>query len=438
MGGIIIGLIIISWLIVFGHAEIILAVEVPALSGRINDLAGLLLQEQASRLEEQLTQFEQQTGHQIAVLTIRSLGGDALEDFSIRVAEAWKIGQKGFDNGAILLIVRDDRKLRIEVGYGLEGVMPDAIASRIIREVIVPRFRDNDFGGGIEAGVDAIMKVTQGEKLPEDVTRRGSRNKSNDIGNIFLPLGLFLPVFMSQLLVPRSRAHGMMLGGILGGGIGGTAAALTALFGSQFSVTAILAVFIVAVVTGALGISPRQESLEKIGPLDGASLSIPIPTIFVVEDGGEASAEGDLVGAAEVAVAASVEVAVDLAAGELQGAGNKMNAETFFTNEEQERIQQAVMAAEKKTSGEIVPMVVSASGRYAEVELSGLVIGLVLGTLAAFIWHDPWGSVQTYLLWPVVGAVLGFAVCSVPRFKSRLIPKHRVTASITPKRTRGS
>ena len=227
--------------------------EVPALGGRINDLAGLLLQEQASRLEEQLTQFEQQTGHQIAVLTIRSLGGDALEDFSIRVAEAWKIGQKGFDNGAILLIVRDDRKLRIEVGYGLEGVMPDAIASRIIREVIVPRFRDNDFGGGIEAGVDAIMKVTHGEKLPEDVSRRGSRNKSNDIGNIFLPLGLFLPVFMSQLLVPRSRAHGMMLGGILGGGIGGTAAALTALFGSQFSVTAILAVFIVAVVTGALG-----------------------------------------------------------------------------------------------------------------------------------------------------------------------------------------
>jgi len=128
--------------------------------------------------------------------------------------------------------------------------------------------------------------------------------------------------------------------------------------------------------------------------------------------------------------AASVEVAVDLAAGELQGAGNKMNAETFFTNEEQERIQQAVMAAEKKTSGEIVPMVVSASGRYAEVELSGLVIGLVLGTLAAFIWHDPWGSVQTYLLWPVVGAVLGFAICSVPRFKSRLIPKHRVADAV--------
>src|SRR5216117_104679 len=177
-----------------------LALEVPPLRGRINDYAGMIKPDKARELEGRLADFERDTEHQVAVLTIPSLKGDALEDFSIRVAEAWKIGQKGFDNGAILLIVRDDRKLRIEVGYGLEGVMPDAIANRIISEIIVPRFRDNDFGGGIEAGVDAIMKVTQGEKLPEDVTRRGSRNKSNDIGNIFLPLGLFLPVFISQLL----------------------------------------------------------------------------------------------------------------------------------------------------------------------------------------------------------------------------------------------
>src|SRR5437870_2248609 len=137
------------------------ALDVPPLRSRVNDLAGMLPPEKTQQLEEQLRQFEEQTSHQIAVLTIPSLEGDTLEDFSIRVAENWNIGRKGFDNGAILLIVRDDRKLRIEVGYGLEGVMPDAIASRIIREVIVPRFRDNDFGDGIEAGVDAIMKVTQ-------------------------------------------------------------------------------------------------------------------------------------------------------------------------------------------------------------------------------------------------------------------------------------
>ena len=107
-----------------------------------------------------------------------------------------------------------------------------------------------------------------------------------------------------------------------------------------------------------------------------------------------------------------------------------MRVERFFTAEEQERIQQAVIAAEKKTSGEIVPMIVSASGRYAEVELSGLVIGLVLGTLAAFLWHDPWGSVQIYLLWPVIGAILGFVTCSVPSLKRRMISKDRIADAV--------
>jgi putative membrane protein len=107
-----------------------------------------------------------------------------------------------------------------------------------------------------------------------------------------------------------------------------------------------------------------------------------------------------------------------------------MNVEIFFTAEEQELIQQAVMTAEKKTSGEIVPMLVSSSGRYAEVELSGLVIGLVLGTLAAFIWHDPWGSLHVYLLWPVLGAIVGFIICSVPAVKRRLISESRIAEAI--------
>ena len=107
-----------------------------------------------------------------------------------------------------------------------------------------------------------------------------------------------------------------------------------------------------------------------------------------------------------------------------------MRVEKFFSAEEQERIQKAVIAAEKKTSGEIVPMIVSASGRYAEVELSGLVVGLVLGTLAAFLWHDPWGSVQIYLFWPVVGAILGFVICSIPSVKRRLISKGRISDAV--------
>jgi uncharacterized protein len=230
----------------------------------VNDLAGMLPSDRAQELEERLRQFEQETGHQIAVLAIRSLQGDALEDFSIRVAEGWQIGQKGFDNGAILLIVRDDRKLRIEVGYGLEGVLPDAIASRIIREVIVPRFRENDFSGGIEAGVDAIMKVTKGESLPQSATRRATASKSQSVGYVLLPLALFLPVSISQLLVPRSRKHGMMLGGMLGFGIGGAAALLAWLFGSQFSPIILFSVFVVAVITGALGGLLGNFAAEKI------------------------------------------------------------------------------------------------------------------------------------------------------------------------------
>jgi len=131
-----------------------------------------------------------------------------------------------------------------------------------------------------------------------------------------------------------------------------------------------------------------------------------------------------------VAAVVSAEEAVVLAEEELREDGNKMNAETFFTSEEQERIQQAVMAAEKKTSGEIVPMLVSTSGRYAEVELSGLIVGLVIGTLAAYIWHDPWGSIQVYLLFPVVGAILGFIISSIPGVKRRLISEPRISEAV--------
>ena len=126
-------------------ASFVSALEVPPLRGRINDYAALLSPDKTRELETRLAQFEKETGHQIALLTIPTLEGDSIEDFSIRVAESWKVGQKGFDNGAILIVAAKDRRLRIEVGYGLEGVLPDAIASRIIREVIVPEFRTENY-----------------------------------------------------------------------------------------------------------------------------------------------------------------------------------------------------------------------------------------------------------------------------------------------------
>src|SRR5918996_2763460 len=164
-----------------------LALPVPPLRGRVNDYAGMVPPDKTQQLEERLARFETETGHQVAVLTIPSLEGDPIEDFSIRVAETWKIGQKGFDNGAILLIAQKERKLRIEVGYGLEGVFPDAIASRIIREVIVPRFREGNFSPGIEAGVDAILQVTKGESLPER-GRTSSRGNASQVSSLLTAL----------------------------------------------------------------------------------------------------------------------------------------------------------------------------------------------------------------------------------------------------------
>ena len=112
------------------------------------------------------------------------------------------------------------------------------------------------------------------------------------------------------------------------------------------------------------------------------------------------------------------------------GAGKNMNAEKFFSNEEKERIRQAVESAEQKTSGEIVPMVVSSSGRYAEIEMAGSVVGLLLGTLAASILHDPWTSFQLHLLWPLAGAVFGYLVCTIPTVKRRLLPQDRIESAV--------
>jgi len=151
------------------------ALDVPPLRGRVNDYAGVMQSNQIQSLESQLAQLERDTGHQVAVLTIPTLDGEDIEGFSIRVAENWKIGKKGFDNGAILLVAVKDRRLRLEVGYGLEGILPDAIAKRITSDYIVPHFRSQDYAGGIIAGIDAVQKVVRKEPLPESArkTQRG-------------------------------------------------------------------------------------------------------------------------------------------------------------------------------------------------------------------------------------------------------------------------
>jgi uncharacterized protein len=140
---------------------------IPQLTSPVTDLTGTLTADQAAALEARLRAFEKQKGSQVAVLVVPTTQPEAIEQYSIRVADAWKLGRKGIDDGAILLVALDDRKLRIEVGRGLEGPLPDAIANRIIDEDIVPQFRRGDVYGGIETGVDRILRVVEGEPLPE-------------------------------------------------------------------------------------------------------------------------------------------------------------------------------------------------------------------------------------------------------------------------------
>jgi uncharacterized protein len=139
---------------------------VPPLTARVTDLTGTLTREQQAGLERMLQEFEARKGSQLAVLMVPSTAPEAIEPYALRVAEQWKIGRKKVDDGAIMVVAKDDRALRIEVGYGLEGALNDATANRIIRELIVPRFREGDFYGGINAGLDRMMRVIDGEPLP--------------------------------------------------------------------------------------------------------------------------------------------------------------------------------------------------------------------------------------------------------------------------------
>jgi uncharacterized protein len=158
------------------------AKDVPPLTGHVNDTANLIPQDQRQRIEALLAQFEKQTGDQVAVLTVDSLDGEAIEDYANKVGRAWALGQKGKDNGAILLVSKSDHKMRIEVGYGLEPVLTDLQTSVIQNQVIIPHFKQGDFGGGISAGVDAILSTIQGKAVqpaPEaQPTGGGGRSNS--------------------------------------------------------------------------------------------------------------------------------------------------------------------------------------------------------------------------------------------------------------------
>jgi len=168
-----------AWPLVLLAAWVLLAasfavadVAVPPLKSRVTDLTGTLSAQQQAMIEQNLATFEQRTGSQIAVLIVPTTQPETIEQYAVRVEESWKLGRKGVDDGVLLVMAKEDRQLRIEVGYGLEGVLPDAIAKRIIAEDMTPHFKQGDFYGGISAGLARLVGVIDGEGLPSPPARR--------------------------------------------------------------------------------------------------------------------------------------------------------------------------------------------------------------------------------------------------------------------------
>jgi uncharacterized protein len=184
-------------------------VAVPPLA-RVADQTGTLNAEQKAALERLLEAFEARKGSQIALLMVPTTGGEPIEQYALRVAEQWKLGRKRVDDGALLVVAKDDRAMRIEVGYGLEGALNDATAKRIIADVITPRFREGDFFGGISAGLDRMIRVIDGEPLPEPA--RGAPGGGGDLFQL-------LPVLLVAALVV-----GGVLRALLGRALGSLAA----------------------------------------------------------------------------------------------------------------------------------------------------------------------------------------------------------------------
>ncbi|HZQ62364.1 MAG TPA: YgcG family protein [Casimicrobiaceae bacterium] len=191
--------LVAALLVLLAHAA-----DVPYLSGRVVDDAEILSPDVRDRLTRTLKEYEDKTSTQIVVLTIPTLAGDSIEDYATRVFEAWKLGRKDKDNGVLVIVVPRDRKMRIEVGYGLEGTLPDVAASRIIRDVMTPRFKDNDFNRGIEDGVNAIVAQLEGHAAASTGNGGASSTSSHSLHveepDIAWPMRILLGAFIFGII----------------------------------------------------------------------------------------------------------------------------------------------------------------------------------------------------------------------------------------------
>ena len=213
-------------------------VGVPELSRRVTDLTATLNAEQVAALENKLAAFEAKKGSQIAILIVPTTGPKDIAEFGIEVADLAQIGRKGIDDGVILIVAKDDRKLRLEVGYGLEGVIPDAVAKRIIAETITPYFKAGDYADGINAGVAQLMALIEGEALPAPSVVQGNRQDE----------GAFMFILIGGLIagLVLSAIMGRVMGGMLAGLGAGMVAALV--LGLAFSVALFIGLMVFFIV----------------------------------------------------------------------------------------------------------------------------------------------------------------------------------------------
>jgi uncharacterized protein len=216
-------------------------IPVPKLTARVIDQTGSLTAPERDSLEAKLRAFEQAKGSQIAVLLVPSIGPEAIEEFAGRVTDEWKLGRKGVDDGVLLVVAKQERKLRIHTGRGTQGTLTDALSKRIIAELVAPRFRNGDYAGGIDAGVDAIIKAIEGEALPLPEVKTSARkvDTMSSFSN-YLFLGLFLIPIVA--MVTRSML-GRGVGAVATSGIAGAAAWIIAgsiLFGMLAALIAFL------------------------------------------------------------------------------------------------------------------------------------------------------------------------------------------------------
>jgi len=221
-------------------------IPVPKLTGHVVDLTGTLTSPERERIDAKLRDFEQSRGSQVAVLLVPSIGPEAIEDFATRVTDAWRLGRKGVDDGVLFVIAKQERKMRIQTGRGVQGTLTDILSKRIVADIVAPRFRTGDFAAGVNDGVDAIMKAIEGEDLPLPAKKPQRKVDTVSSYGDFVWIAFFLVPVVAMVL---RGIVGRFAGAGLTGGVTGLAAGW--IFGSvAFGVIAAILAFVFGLFAG--------------------------------------------------------------------------------------------------------------------------------------------------------------------------------------------